>query len=47
MVLLLALLDLAAATTMRANKAVHARDMAEVRGMLPFMLGGMALGHIY
>lgn len=41
---LLVLLDLAAAITMRANKAMQARDATEVRGMLPFMLGGMALG---
>jgi len=41
---LLVLLDLAAAVTMRANKGMQARDMTEVRSMLPFMLGGMALG---
>jgi uncharacterized protein len=29
---------------MRANKATQARDMGEIRFMLPFMLTGMALG---
>jgi uncharacterized protein len=41
---LLVLLDFAAAITMRANKATQARDMGEIRWMLPFMLTGMGLG---
>lgn len=41
---LLVLLDFAAAIMMRANKATQARDMGEIRWMLPFMLTGMALG---
>jgi uncharacterized protein len=41
---LLVLLDLAAAIMMRATKATQARDMGEIRSMLPFMLIGMALG---
>lgn len=41
---LLVLLDFAAAIMMRANNATQARDMGEIRWMLPFMLTGMALG---
>ena len=41
---LLVLLDLAAALMMRANKATQARDLGEIRWMLPFMLTGMVLG---
>ena len=41
---LLVLLDLAALLMMRANKATQARDMGEIRWLLPFMLAGMALG---
>lgn len=41
---MLVLLDLAASIMMRANKATQARDMGEIRFMLPFMLTGMALG---
>ena len=41
---LLVLLDLGAALMMRANKATQARDLGEIRWMLPFMLTGMVLG---
>ena len=41
---LLVLLDLAASIMMRAHKATQARDLGEIRWMLPFMLTGMALG---
>ena len=41
---LLVLLDFAAAIMMRANNATRARDMGEIRWLLPFMLTGMGLG---
>jgi uncharacterized protein len=41
---LLVVLDFAATILMRANKATQARDMGEIRWMLPFMLTGMGLG---
>ena len=41
---LLVLLDFCAAIMMRANRVTQARDMGEIRSMLPFMLTGMALG---
>jgi uncharacterized membrane protein YfcA len=41
---LLVLLDFGAAIMMRANKATDARDNAELRWMLPFMLTGMVAG---
>lgn len=41
---MLVLLDLSALILMRANKATQARDLGEIRSMLPFMLTGMALG---
>ena len=41
---MLVLLDLAASILMRANKATQARDLGEVRWMLPFMLIGMVMG---
>ena len=41
---MLVLLDLAASIMMRANKATQARDLGEIRWMLPFMLTGMVLG---
>ena len=41
---LLLLLDLAATLVMRSSQGMKARDMGEIRSMLPFMLTGMALG---
>ena len=41
---LLVLLDLCATLMMRANKATQARDLGEIRWILPFMLTGMVLG---
>jgi uncharacterized protein len=41
---MLVLLDLVASILMRANKATQARDLGEIRWMLPFMLTGMLLG---
>lgn len=41
---LMVLLDLSALAMMRANKGMQARDMKEIRSILPFMLIGMALG---
>ena len=41
---MLVLLDLAASILMRANKATQARDLGEIRWMLPFMLIGMVMG---
>ncbi len=41
---LLVLLDFFALLMMRANQATQARDMGEIRSMLPWMLIGMALG---
>jgi uncharacterized protein len=41
---MLVLLDLGATLMMRANKATQARDLGEIRWMLPFMFAGMALG---
>lgn len=41
---LMALLDLSALVMMRANKGMQARDIKEIRSILPFMLIGMALG---
>ncbi len=41
---MLVLLDFTALLMMRANQATQARDLGEIRSMLPFMLVGMALG---
>lgn len=41
---LLVLLDLCAIIIMRANRGMKARDMNEIKSMLPLMLIGMALG---
>lgn len=41
---LVLLLDFGAAVLMRANKGGQARDMGEIRWILPFMLIGMGLG---